>query len=236
MRPEIQSAFLSYAELRAPREACALLVNVGGRERLHICKNLAESADHFMIDPRDYAAAEDRGDILAVIHSHPSGSCQPSQADLVGCETSGLPWHILSLVSGLWITIEPKGYVAPLVGRQYVYGTLDCFSIIRDWYRQERGIELPDFPRPPGGAEITEDLYVQNFERYGFHEIDEDEDLQVGDVVLMKIRSLIVNHAAIYVGDGKLLHHPTNRLSCREPLGGFWSQYRSSVVRHGRKP
>ena len=42
------------------------------------------------------------------------------------------------------------------------------------------------------------------------------EKLQVGDVLLMSIMSSGLNHVAIYLGDN-VLHHLTDRLSCREP-------------------
>ena len=74
-------------------------------------------------------------------------SPEPSQADRVACEATALPWFIVSFPSGHWTELRPQGYAAPLVGREWSHGVLDCYSLIRDWYAQERGIDLPDFPR-----------------------------------------------------------------------------------------
>ena len=52
----------------------------------------------------------------------------------MACEASGLPWHIVGIPSEDWIRIEPTGFVAPLVGRGWSHGVLDCYSLVRDWF------------------------------------------------------------------------------------------------------
>ena len=80
---------------------------------------------------------------------------RPSEGDRVACEASGLPWYIVAvakdddgtITAGEVNRIAPEGYQAPLVGRPFHHGTLDCYGLMRDWYRLEWGLELPDFPR-----------------------------------------------------------------------------------------
>ena len=52
--------------------------------------------------------------------------------------------------------------------------------------------------------------------RTGFKEIRQDEKLEIGDLLFMSIGSPGLNHVAIFLGDD-VLHHLTDRLSCREP-------------------
>jgi proteasome lid subunit RPN8/RPN11 len=220
---------LQHAQQEAPREACGLVVVVKGREVYRPCRNTAMGDDQFGIDPEDYAEAEDRGEVVAVVHSHPNGAPLPSEADLVGCEASGLEWHIVALPSAAWHSFKPTGYRAPLVGRQFVHGVLDCYAIVRDWYAQERGVTLPDFERHDDWWLRGGDLYRDNFRRAGFETCDE---LHPGAVLLMQIASPVPNHAAIYLGDDTILHHVHGRLSSRDVFGGYWRKATVMVLKH----
>jgi proteasome lid subunit RPN8/RPN11 len=229
---ELKRTILEHIESEYPREACGLLVNVDGKPIYWPCKNEAENKDYFILSPIDYAKAEDAGEIIALIHSHPDGNADPSQADMVACEASGLRWYVVSYPDVGWAYIEPSGYKAPLIGRQFFHGVLDCYSLIRDWYRQERGIDLLDFPRRDVWWKNGGNLYVDNFAKAGFYRVDED-DLKEGDVILMQVMSNVPNHGAIYIGNNSILHHLHGALSCREVYGGYWQKHTTHVLRHG---
>lgn len=233
MTPDTKIAIIEHAQKEFPREACGLVVIRDGEDydEYFPCKNLAENQSDFIMDPADYAAAEDAGEILAVIHSHPNATAKPSQADLVACEASGLPWYILSLPNETWWYFEPSGYRAPLIGREFVHGVFDCWSLIRDWFREERNIELPDYERREEWWLKGDNLYMDNFIEAGFVPVDE-KDIAVGDMILMQVQSKVVNHAAVYVGRGMMLHHLMKRLSSREIYGGYWRKHTRLIVRH----
>lgn len=214
-----------------PREACGLVVIIKGRERYWRAKNLAVGTDQFILDPEDYAEADEAGDIVAIVHSHPNLPCTPSQADMVSCEASGLPWHIVSAPHFQWHYMEPTGYQAPMVGREWSHGVLDCYSLIRDWYAQERGLLLPDFARRDEWWLRGQDLYIEGFEVAGFRQVD-PADMQPGDVILMRVASPVTNHGAVYLGDNRIIHHVQNRLSCRDVYSEFWIKRTTHVLRH----
>jgi proteasome lid subunit RPN8/RPN11 len=219
----------AYARVNAPREACGLVVIVKGRERFWPCRNEAVGDDHFVLCPQDYAAAEDEGEIVCVWHSHCNAGPEPSEADLVSCEATGLRWHIFALPSGRWHTFTPSGYKAPLIGRQFSHGVLDCFALARDWYSQERCIFIPDFERSDDWWHRGENLYLDNYAKVGFVVADRP---QHGDVLLMQIASPVPNHAAIWLEGDMILHHIHGRLSSRDVYGEYYRKNTVKVLRY----
>ena len=229
-------AALRHATECFPAEACGLLIVEHGRHVFVPARNLATGHGHFILDPQDYAAAECRGEILAVVHSHPNLPPEPSEADRVACEASGLPWHIVSIPAATWRELKPSGYVAPLVGRTWSHGVLDCYALIRDWYRLERGIVLPDRGRDDEWWLRGQNLYLDWYERDGWRRINISDDKRpdefcAGDVLLMQIGAPVPNHAAIWLGDGTILHHLSNRLSTRDVFGGYYRKHTTHVLR-----
>ena len=242
MNPATLDAFRAHAVTDYPREACGLVVVAKGRERYRPCRNLATTpSEHFVLAAEDYADAEEAGEIVAVMHSHPDAPARASEGDRVACEASGLPWWIVSVTpdadgvpsAGELSCIEPSGYEAPLVGRPFHHGVLDCWTLCRDWYAREWGLALPDPLRHDNWWDDgRSDLYTENLAAAGFVPIDA-KDIQRGDLILMQIRSrnLVPNHAGIYLGDGLMLHHMYGRLSSRDVYGGYWVENTRVVAR-----
>jgi len=202
---------------------------VRGKVRYTPCTNLARGEEHFVIDPIAYAEAEDLGEIIAIVHSHPDAPPAPSQPDLVGCERSGLPWIIVGWPTGKIETVTPTGYEAPYVGRQWAHGVLDCYTLIQDYYGRELGIRLPDFDRRDEWWLHGQDLYREHQKAVGFVRVDQPK---VHDVILMQIAAPVPNHAAILVDDNVILHHMANRVSSRDVYGGWYHRVTEGFYRH----
>ncbi|WP_259474164.1 C40 family peptidase, partial [Pseudomonas syringae] len=132
---KLQDAMRAHAEQSHPAEACGLVIKTeAGREYVP-CGNVATNPlQHFLIDKHDAAAAEDRGEVLAIVHSHPDRAATPSMTDLVSCELHELPWAIVGWPGGDIQWFKPSGFQAPLLGRDFSHGLLDCWSACRDWY------------------------------------------------------------------------------------------------------
>ena len=121
-----------YFNDKLPNEACGLVVKKPDNLYHFVkCNNQAEKVrDNFIISPEDFLAASKIGEVAFVVHSHPHAPATPSQADRVACERSGLPWWIVSVPYKKWGFCFPKGYKAPLIGRVFCHGILDCYSLI----------------------------------------------------------------------------------------------------------
>jgi len=213
-----KDAALKHAKEQDPKESVGVLIVIKGKEQYYPCNNLSTySQQCFILDPEDYVKADALGEITAIVHSHPVTPPSPSQADKVSCEQSGLKWHIVNPKTETWGYCEPTGYKPPLIGRQWVWGVTDCWSLVRDYYKEQHNIQLLDYQRPITPQDFLDNpLFEQYAERTGFKELNKDEKLQKGDVLLMSILHPTLNHVAIFLGD-EILHHLADRLSTREP-------------------
>jgi cell wall-associated NlpC family hydrolase len=236
MKIETIEAAVAHAVAEYPKESCGVVIIFNGRERYQQITNLANTpGQHFVMDHVEYAEAEERGEITAIVHSHPDAPSYPSECDKVSCEQTQLPWMIVSVgAEGFNDTHlhAPCGYVAPLVGRSYHHGVLDCYALIRDYYSRELGIELPDFERQDDWWNKGDNLYVEHMEAGGFEKIA--KPLQVGDLIIMQVRSPVPNHGGVYIGDGQMLHHAHGRMSSRDLYDGYWQE--NTVMYLRRKP
>lgn len=254
MRKKTMEAIRAHAVAEYPRECCGLVVTAARREWYVPCRNAAAAGDHFVLAPDDYAAAEDAGRVVAVVHSHPDDTPAPSEADRVACEATALPWYIVAVskgddgevAAGEIRGFTPVGFQAPLLGRQFAHGVLDCYSLVRDWYKRERGIELADFARADGWWEAGRqgDLYMDHYAEAGFRPLAVGEKIAAGDVILMQVRSDRANHAGVFLGaqglaeapglfpvPDAMLHHLYGRQSERVVYGGYWREATRLVLR-----
>lgn len=224
----------NHLESEYPKEGCGLIIVAKGKHRYVPCRNISDTPLHnFVIDPEDYAKAEDMGEIVTVVHSHVNQGVLMSEGDRVMCNKSNLPWLIVSVVDGKCVDskrYEPDGYVAPLVGRAFAHGILDCYSLVQDYYARELDILLPNFEREDNWWNKGDNLYMDHFAEAGCAPIK--GPICKGDIIIMQVRSPVPNHAAVYIGDGMMLHHMYGRLSTRELYAGWYQEITRVIVRH----
>lgn len=233
MTDESKKLFYEHALSQMPREACAVVVIRKGKEQLFICNNKSIVLDQFTLDPSDFAAASEAGEPVAIVHSHVYQAPVPSEADKVACEATKLEWIICSVPTGTWHSFTPSGYKAPLVGRQWAHGVLDCYSLVRDYYKEILNIELMDFDREDEWWERGANLYCEeNLSKAGFKTVPMS-DLRKHDGLIMQVKSNVANHAGIYLGDDQFLHQLSRRLSSRDVYAGYYRKHTLRVVRFG---
>jgi proteasome lid subunit RPN8/RPN11 len=222
---------VAHAVEELPRECCGVVIVFKGKHKYIPCINDSNGNDEFSMNPKSFADAEDLGEIVYIVHSHPYTTNQPSMQDLVNIERSNVPWLIINPHTKEYSITNPSGYIAPLIGRQFHHGVLDCYTLIRDYYKQELNIEIPDYPREEHWWLLGYNLYVDNFESANF-ELVTDGTLKAHDVVLMQVNSPAVNHGGVITAEGYLLQHVMGRLSSRDVYSGYYRNITTHVVRH----
>jgi proteasome lid subunit RPN8/RPN11 len=235
VNPEIVGQALEHAAREFPRESCGLLVDVNDGIRYRPCRNLAPpgaAKDAFHIDPKDYIRAEEEGEVVAIVHSHPYVSPEPSLPDLVAIEQTRVPWLIVNPKLGTHTWTEPSGFHAPYEGRPFVHGLTDCYSLVKDYYERELGVLLPPVTREDDWWHKGGDLYRSLYASAGFERVT-GADLERYDLLVMMLGNTPVpNHGAVYLGEGRILHHVQGRLSAIDVYGGYWKKIHVETYRH----
>lgn len=229
---------------RYPKEACGfVLADAKGKPFCIECENKSlEPNSHFLIDPEDFLKAEKQGKIVACWHTHCDMSARASEADKVGCQNTQVPWFIGAVYGkeepyrfeGLELVECNNGYEAPLIGRPYSFGVFDCFSLMRDYYKRELHIELPELPRTERIWASEPDYMAKTaVEKFGFVRMPEGEPPHRGDLFFIQTGRDGADHIGIYIGDDRILHQMRNRLSRTDIYGGsYWQEHTLTHWRH----
>lgn len=189
--------------------------------------------------------ARDR-DADAIVYSKPNGGAFPDEREMLLQVEAKIPFGVIGGdqksmdVPFFW---GDQAEVAPILGRPFIHGILDCYSLVRDVFRlgydgmAEQGIKwplkpvtLPDVARSDGWWNDGKNLYEDWLKPAGFVEITA-ATAKAGDGFLMKIRSDRLNHAGVLISDNEILHHLPTRLSRRE-IGGLWFRQVDKWVRY----
>ncbi len=80
---------------------------------------------------------------------------------------------------------------------------------------------MPDFEREDDWWRNGQNLYLDNMAVTGFYRVPLSS-AQAGDILLCCFGASVANHAAIYCGNGELLHHLPEQLSKRERYSEKW--------------
>lgn len=192
----------------------------------------ADPSNHFSISEKDELMMtwrHSRGEVLAYIHSHPDRSAEPSDHDYQNQMASGMTWGIVHLHGDQTSAvnhIEPPVFWGDevdrgeLLGRPYLWGINDCFTLFRDWHK-ERGIILPDAQRYKEdylAGHASKTVFADWIRKSGFVPV-ETADKLAGDAVTFHYGEPQPSHVAIYLGEGKYLDALEKRLSGIRTLG-----------------
>jgi proteasome lid subunit RPN8/RPN11 len=201
-----------------PNEACGLLI--GGI--YHRCRNSHEEPTRaFRINGKERWDLQQKfGTIEAVLHSHPYKLSEsklfykekynpawPSETDQASYIDDNVPWGIVASdgegISELnWLS-ENK----PLFKRQFAWFTADCYSLVRDWHKENTGIILPNFVRKWQFWKESLNTIEDGIASIPFAIKHPTEQAQIGDVAIIEMGGFdVVNHLGVITGGNEFLH------------------------------
>jgi proteasome lid subunit RPN8/RPN11 len=219
---ELYLSILNHAKKEYPKESCGVIVISNGAQVYIPCTNVATSNYEFEISHEDLEAIEEQyGEYVKIVHSHPHHPCRPSEEDNQGMEATKVPWVIINPKTGEIGEFSYSYSPPPLIGREFKFGSQDCYSIVRDYFYITHGIQLINPRRIDKFWEHGRSYYMEYYEAAGFERV---KDLQVGDVILMQINSSIPNHAGVYLGNGRFIQHIQGQLSNEYEYIGLWQK------------
>lgn len=240
-----------HARAEFPKESCGIVVG----DDYVPCPNIAEDPENdFEIPTAVSGKLFAAGKVKAILHSHPNGPLFPSQKDMLGQIATNVPWGIVVLDQDGRIS-EPLMWgdalpIVPLVGRTFMHGIADCYTLVRDIFRLGKEgmaaqgmpdwpfdpVTLPEVPRDDSWWSGDDDLYTAHLEKEGFKVIPM-EQVRPGDCFLKALGTRDtnphnkLNHAGALVSPDLLLHHLPARLSVREPAS-LWGRAADLWVRY----
>ena len=136
----------------------------------------------------------------------------------------------------------PKDF-SHLEGLEFIHGKQDCYTMLQVMYKTYADIELTNYARPNDWWLSGKSLYADNFMKEGFEKLDDNmkmSDFNFLDVFLIALpdnrmahsKSMPPNHCAIYIGDGKIIHHRLGKRSQIKPYQGMLYNFTTHVIRH----
>lgn len=227
-----------HARKQYPKESCGVVVD----DDYIPCENThPEPYKAFKIDPRYTSKLIKDGKLQAIVHSHPDGPSHPSEPDAQGQIDMAVPWGIVPVfgdgedVSNVndiiwWGDQLPT---PPLLGRQFIWHVFHCWQLYRDWWWTERGIRFATYPCPEEFIDKGHSPFLEHLEET--HHINlgkpKIEELEIGDLVLGRLRGTHPNHCGVYIGNDTFLHHPSGGASCEGSILRWWPRI-DMVLRH----
>lgn len=254
LNENLKAAIKAHCLAVPDQEACGLVYNNIATNELGVIigENVSpEPQKAFVINQAtvDQLTAEKK--LVAYFHSHLTGN-QISVIDRYVSETIYKNCIIYFIETDSFYEYEPTGYEVPLVGRPYLLGVLDCYTLVKDYFRRMLNIELTDIVHPvryasdikkfveqvqqlnPDEAAQAPDFLFSHLQANSFVEVDRNS-LRKHDILLMQPHlSIWPSHLAVYLGNNQFLHQKYKKKSTVESLSDFFQRKTIKVMRHSK--
>jgi cell wall-associated NlpC family hydrolase len=125
-----------------------------------------------------------------------------------------------------------------LEGRAFHLGVTDCFTLVRDFYKKNFDIDMPDFSRPNDWKPEEDNMIDNLYEVAGFEKLDVDLNWppRPADLLVCTVGGAVPNHLVVVLGGNEIIHHKVGMFSAKETMRPAWRRYTSYILRHPQVP
>lgn len=228
LSPEQKDKIAKFSAAKSEQECCGFVLWNG--EVVEATNQAEDKAEQFRIAPLDYAKWDEEVGIKGVWHSHIElDGFSPLDQQVLSKDI--LPWAVYCLRTGQFHQCEPEA-AAPLLGRPFVFGVYDCYSLVSDKLKQ-LGVELPIWPRGEWGEWNTPGFFPFDQQADGVGSPVTNRSYQEGDILLMNLGDYggHSDHVGVFVDHHRFLHHPAGHVSRVDRFGSWWERRTRLVLR-----
>jgi len=227
----IKKKIKEHAKQEHPRECCGLIVDKDGELICVKSQNASFEKNMFRVNPRDYLAASNLGEIVAVYHSHVNGKESFSEFDKFNSINHDLTYVVFNTQTNSLAQFSPRhSEFHKYIGREFEIKNKDCWSLVRDFYKTELSISLINPHRDKNWRSYLGALFDKQIWAEGFYEVN---DIKKYDCLLFnKGGSKPSSHIAICLGEDLILHQPSRGYSRIESLTDRHEKLINKIIRH----
>lgn len=232
-----KDTLIKLSKLSPNEEVCALVTESDfGVEGIQLCSNESQDKKHyFSINPIDYKLASQMGRIKAVFHSHVNDNPDFSPFDYQQSTGHNLEFWLYDIKTDSFKTLQPtKHKYSKYIGKEFIEGQMDCFSLVRDFYKHELGIDIPNFfsDRAKNFKQIQIEAKTNNYfldlaRQAYFTQVTHLENF---DILFFSFDNRI--HMGIFLAPDCILHQLRNKKSCIERLKDYRVNF-LAAIRYG---
>jgi hypothetical protein len=227
---ELRNQIKNYALENKGVEICGLLLVSGNSTFIYKCKNISsDKTKFFELSPLDYLRGwqEGKNEIVGMFHSQMS--VKPSHLDIINYQNHRIPSYIYSFDADDIIEVTDKHLkYNKYLGYPFEIGKRDCFSLVVDFYQDEKKITIFDYPRKDNWYKENPDIIKDNYQKEGFISIELTE-IKEGDI--LEINNY---HFGIYLEKDLFLSHERGKFSNIQKLTDMLKKRITNAYKYNR--
>lgn len=218
-----------------PNETCGFIVRKNEKFICLPCKNISKTPkDNFHINSTEFLKIKNiYNNIYYIYHSHVENENDYfSDQDKTCAENLNIPIILYHLKKNLFKIYSPLEISKNYIGRFYEYKKYDCFTLIKDFYKNEKNINLNiDYSENLNEINVKEKI-LSYYNINNLKIVDSKEKLMLHDILFLYGQG--TKHLALYLGEDKILHQPMFGFSKIENYCNFYKRHTDLILRYNQ--